>query len=384
VGPAGGTSAPTFTVRGRAAALGQLRGLASAGGDPSVDYWNVLLPSGTPIGRFLGTPSGGSDSERRYYHTDHLGSTRAVTDQSGTVVERRDHYPFGLQMPGRTLAQGPRADEDYTGHQLDEETGMHYAGARFYMSALGRWGTTDPLADDFPAWSPYNYVQNNPISLLDPDGQAPEGCCLEKALRDSRGDRGTLSGYNSQMTNLGGVSASDIPDVPDGIQRRAGGAVKVIGGVGMAVTPVGSSGIAGKVILVGAGSLTAGSGTVDMAVGDEPGIPSYSGGGDMVTRGTDYELAGQAFDFGVGLLAPTGRLKEPFGEIGVVLDVTSTLNTGVDGNSLLQSLSEEESPEKEPLQGTVFEGGIQAPDHRTRDDRLNSGTTISSELRDER
>ena len=76
-------------------------------------------------------------------------------------------------MPGRTLAQGPQANEDYTGHELDDETGMHYAGARFYMSALGRWGTTDPLADDFPAWSPYNYVQNNPLSLLDPDGRAP-------------------------------------------------------------------------------------------------------------------------------------------------------------------------------------------------------------------
>ncbi|WP_141491499.1 hypothetical protein [Longimonas halophila] len=99
------TGAPTFTVRDGAAALGQLRGPADSGGEPSVDYWNVLLPSGTPIGRFVD----GSSNDRRYYHTDHLGSTRAVTDQSGTVVERRDHYPFGLQMPGRTLAQGPRA-----------------------------------------------------------------------------------------------------------------------------------------------------------------------------------------------------------------------------------------------------------------------------------
>ncbi len=97
VGPAGGTNAPTFTVRDGAPALGQLRGPASAGGNPSVDYWNVTLPSGTPVGRFVD----GSSSERRYYHTDHLGSIRAVTDQSGQVVERKDYYPFGLQMPGR-------------------------------------------------------------------------------------------------------------------------------------------------------------------------------------------------------------------------------------------------------------------------------------------
>ena len=25
---------------------------------------------------------------------------------------------------------------------------MHYAGARYYMSALGRWNGPDPLADD--------------------------------------------------------------------------------------------------------------------------------------------------------------------------------------------------------------------------------------------
>ena len=130
----------------------------------------------------------------------------------------------------------------------------------------------------------------------------------------------------------------------------------------MALTPVG--GIAGKVILVGAGSLTAGSGTVDMAVGDEPGIPSYTGTGDMVTRGTDYELAGQAFDFGVGLLAPTGKLPSLLGTMGKRLDQESDVSTLFDGLGLVQSLSEEK-----PLQGTVFEGGIQAPDHRTRDDR---------------
>jgi hypothetical protein len=52
---------------------------------------------------------------------------------------------------------------------------MHYAGARSYMSALGRWGTTDPVAGLYPGHSPYNYVLNNPLSFFDGTGLCPEG-----------------------------------------------------------------------------------------------------------------------------------------------------------------------------------------------------------------
>jgi len=48
--------------------------------------------------------------------------------------------------------EGTPAVEDDTGHELDAKanssavpTGMHYAGARYYMSALGRWTSTDPI-----------------------------------------------------------------------------------------------------------------------------------------------------------------------------------------------------------------------------------------------
>jgi RHS repeat-associated protein len=249
---------------------------------------------------------------------------------------------------------------------------MHYAGARFYMSAIGRWGTTDPILDEqgpgallqqdprLLTMSAYNYTFNDPANLLDPDGRKPTMCPPCPGLRE---------GLQQARTMEGG----DTPGFPSGAARRGGGALKVATGTGMALSggslmtagialaaaPEPSTTVAGLAIL-GGGSLiglsapVAGSGAVDMAVGDEPGIPSYTGAGDMVTRGTDYETAGQAFDFGVGLLAPTNRLPKSFDTMGEVLDGASNAGTLIDGYGLYHSLSEE------------AEGGIQAPNATTR------------------
>lgn len=113
-----------------------------------------------------------SGGDRRYYITDHLGSTRAVVDDAGTVLETFDYYPFGLLMPGRTSTSG-NTMEKFTGHELDEEVGLNlfYAGARYLDPALGRWHSVDPLAAKYPGWSPYNYVLNNPVNAFDPDGR---------------------------------------------------------------------------------------------------------------------------------------------------------------------------------------------------------------------
>jgi len=45
------------------------------------------------------------------------------------------------------------------------------------FETAGRWLSPDPLAEEFPEWSPYNYTMNNPIRYTDPTGLAPEDCC---------------------------------------------------------------------------------------------------------------------------------------------------------------------------------------------------------------
>jgi len=55
----------------------------------------------------------------------------------------------------------------FTGYQLDDITGMHYAQARYYSSTTGRFVAEDPIRDQFN-W--YGYCGANPVSAVDPTG----------------------------------------------------------------------------------------------------------------------------------------------------------------------------------------------------------------------
>jgi RHS repeat-associated protein len=105
-----------------------------------------------------------------FYVKDHLGSTRAVVDEAGEVVEAYDYYPFGLQSRSLKEKGDPLTKETFTGKEQDTESNLHYFGARYYDAGAGRWLSVDPLAGKYLFLSPYVAMNNNLLRYIDPNG----------------------------------------------------------------------------------------------------------------------------------------------------------------------------------------------------------------------
>lgn len=149
-------------------------------GATATDYINgIQYENGNII--FIQTEEGrainsGGNYLYEYSLTDHLGNSRLSFDQnSATAIKQQDdYYPFGMEI-SRGTTVSPKNEYLYNKKELQEELGQYDYGARFYDPVIARWTSVDPLAEISRRWSPYNYVMNNPIRNIDPDGMAAVG-----------------------------------------------------------------------------------------------------------------------------------------------------------------------------------------------------------------
>ena len=59
----------------------------------------------------------------------------------------------------------------FSAKEKDSETGLSYFGSRYYSSDLSIWLSVDPMASKYPSLSPYVYCADNPVKLVDPNGE---------------------------------------------------------------------------------------------------------------------------------------------------------------------------------------------------------------------
>ena len=106
-----------------------------------------------------------------WYHPDHLGSVSWVTDNNGEVVQYLYYLPWGEDYLNQRRNGYSGARHTFSAKEKDTETGYSYFGSRYYSSDLSIWLSVDPMSDKYPSLSPYTYCANNPIKLMDPNGE---------------------------------------------------------------------------------------------------------------------------------------------------------------------------------------------------------------------
>ena len=143
--------------------------------DGSVDY--VYGPGGVPLEQV-------SSSGTLYYHQDQLGSTRALTNSSGSMVASYTYDAYGHLMASTGTVSNPLG---YGGQYADPETGLIYLRARYYDPATGQLLSRDPLQAQ--TRSAYGYVADNPLNGVDLAGMGPvantsTGCNTQSYYRE--------------------------------------------------------------------------------------------------------------------------------------------------------------------------------------------------------
>lgn len=133
-----------------------------------------------------------------YFHKDHLGSSTAMTNSSGSVSETTEYRPFGSKRAhtGSTIS-----NYKFTDQELDPESGLYNYDARLYDPVIGRFISADNMTPDWynPQYlNRYTYCRNNPLVYVDPSGHCGvmigpvvEALGIDEAAAAAIGDGGS-------------------------------------------------------------------------------------------------------------------------------------------------------------------------------------------------
>ncbi|MEP7268099.1 MAG: DUF6443 domain-containing protein [Saprospiraceae bacterium] len=155
-----------------------------------------------PEGRAYNTSTTATPSWRYEYNIkDHLGNNRiSFSDINGNgsisnaeVLQEQHYYPFGMAQEGPWMNNSSGDDSRYTynGKEWNNDFGIGLLdyGFRNMDPYIGRFTSLDPKGYKYSSWSPYNYVLNNPINIIDPKGDTIKVMVVDQDQRPK--DNGT-------------------------------------------------------------------------------------------------------------------------------------------------------------------------------------------------
>jgi RHS repeat-associated protein len=133
------------------------------------DGAGALIAHHTYGHRRLSTTNGSTSA---FYHHDALGSTRLLTDGTGSVTDTYDYDGYGGLVSASGATNPPYL---FTGERFEPSVGLYDLRARNYSPAVGRFLGRDPAAPkrgDPRSAHPFLYAHADPVNLTDPTGRS--------------------------------------------------------------------------------------------------------------------------------------------------------------------------------------------------------------------
>jgi RHS repeat-associated protein len=140
----------------------------------------ITAPSG-PVALYARRSDGTQSTS--YFTSDHLGSADSITDASGAVQVRLSYHAFGKRRKeagwsgsvtsSEWLAITNTSRHGFTFHEMLDTVGMVHMNGRIYSPTIGRFLSPDPFVphpDSTQSFNRYSYVENGPLSRIDPTG----------------------------------------------------------------------------------------------------------------------------------------------------------------------------------------------------------------------
>ena len=243
-------------------------------------------------------------THKNYELDDHLGNVlvtlndfrlgkggsnpNVAASYSASANTVSDYYPFGMPMPGRQYSTGSYRF-GFNGMEKDDETrgsGNDYATHfRHYDPRLGRWMSVDPEEKGHEFESSYCGLDNNPISIVDPNG-------------DSGWDQilGAAVGLATNVLPVGGPASSYLRESASRVvsdPKDYNGTLQTVDHatfvVGNALMKVGAGGTAGGLAIAASGAVaTVSTGGLSTPVSG----PVVAVGLEVAVAGTEVGVTG--------------------------------------------------------------------------------------------
>lgn len=159
--------------------------------------------------------------DKRYELSNHLGNVLAVISDrklpsssltyfKPDVLSYSDYYPFGMLVPNRHGTsdsyrygfQGQEKDDELKG----EGNSLNYT-FRMHDPRVGRFFAVDPLARDYPHYTPYSFSGNKVIAFVELEGMEERWVVKDNTVIYDPGPK--VGGYDSEAAARAALTSSN-------------------------------------------------------------------------------------------------------------------------------------------------------------------------------